>query len=49
MTDVLDVRALLAKDEHSEEDETMAPVLEIDVGNLLVFDYQDQPKGNHSF
>lgn len=43
---ILDVRALLAQKEQEEEDESMAPVLEIDGGNLLVFDYQDQPKGS---
>eukprot|EP01127_Copromyxa_protea_P004350 TRINITY_DN14216_c0_g1_i1.p1 TRINITY_DN14216_c0_g1~~TRINITY_DN14216_c0_g1_i1.p1 ORF type:complete len:307 (+),score=98.36 TRINITY_DN14216_c0_g1_i1:54-974(+) len=42
---VLDVRALLVnKEEESSEDETLAPVLDIDLGNLLAFDYQDQPK-----
>lgn len=43
----MDVRALLAREQvESDEDETMAPVLDFDVGNLLVFDFQDQRKGS---
>jgi len=46
---VLDVRSLLAKGEEEEEEDdgSLAPVLETDVGNLLVFDYQEQPKGTN--
>jgi len=43
--EILDVRALFQQKE-AEEDESLAPVLEIDLGNLLVFDYQEQPRGS---
>jgi len=44
---ILDVRLLLNSTQDTEESEkTLIPsVLEFDVGNLLVFDYQEQPKG----
>lgn len=47
---ILDVRSLLGpQDQAAEEDTSMAPVFEIDLGNLLVFDFQDQPKGRLFF
>jgi regulator of ribosome biosynthesis len=41
---VLDVRALL--EEKTDDGTSLAPVLEIDLGNLLVFDHQEQPRGS---
>jgi len=40
--EILDVSALFKK---SDKEQISAPVLEMDLGNLLVFDYQEQKKG----
>lgn len=44
--EILDVRKLLDKSAKAkEEQKNLAPVLEVDLGNLLAFDFQDQKKG----